>query len=275
MEDDDKTARILTYSPIGEARKVTGEKDSPATDLLSLFNVQVSAHETREAMLARKDTYSGCSPEYFLEVVEAEGFVLLDEGVKKIDDYDPSGAKPAPWWMFWHPEDGIFMKADLWNTIDFQTKEPVQRLNSCSLTFNLLWMDEAGPLFKGCFGSSSPVSINGTVYGCMYDGDGRKGLRFRLKHHRRAGAFVKPWVYAGSSRMFLSPAEWNDLRDEYDQMWSSRSDEKAKQAQKEAEEFCRKRFDRFPADARECMEIAWAEDCRTRNSPPPDWNPYD
>jgi hypothetical protein len=267
MADDDRTARILSYSPIGEARAITGEKDTPATDILSLFNIHAHAAETEKAMVARDDTWGHCTPEYFLRIVEEEGFVLLDEGLKAAREWPPDGERES-WWMFWHPEDGIFMKADSYGTINFETKEPRMQLNGARLAFNLLFRRHGVDL-RGCPGSTSPVEIDGNFYSCMHDNDGRDGLRFRLKKLRLAGAFHKPWVFGSHHIIFMSSAEWDQMTEKHGINWSMGSDP---EIEAEVLGLCRARFERFPKEVQECVEICFAEDRYRRYQPKPGWD---
>lgn len=253
--DDDSTAAILRGNPIGDARKITGKKDDPETDALSLLFIHGQAAVRDAAMKEQDDTYSRCSPAYFLRVLNEEGFVVLEEGARKswIE-----GADPESWWFFWHPEHGILLEFSTWTTFkQMGSRETLVISSGAQFHYNLLW-EEPWPV-KGAFGSSSMVGVDGRNWGCMHDGDGRDGLRFRLKVLKQAGKFMRPWIHGPHWCIFFSPSDHERRREKKGNGivdWDS-------------EEFAlaRARVDSWPKEVRECVEISFCDD-RYRRYPP-------
>jgi hypothetical protein len=185
---DDRVRRLLEYDPLQEA-KVEAEMADGDWTLRGFRNVHASTEAKKKALLKREDTFWGCPIDYFRDILSDDGFVLLEE---RADEGLFSNYLEQ---LHWHPRDGILLSS----SSHLSEGDASPHLGSASLVFNCLVPFGKWDELRGVPCSQAPVTLpSGEEYACRHTLDGREALRFKLKMLRMHGAFVVPWVFAGT-----------------------------------------------------------------------------
>lgn len=201
---DDRLRRLLEYDPLREADAEAAVSGADPT-ALSFFNVHASMAAKQEVLARRDDTFWACPLDYFLAIVDAEGFALLDERPDESDETFPGYVER----FHWHPRDAILLHSSSYA----RRGDEAPRIDGASMIFNCLVPFGCWEKLRGAPGSQSPVKLpSGEEYACRYTLDGREAMRFGLRLLRTHGAFVDPWIYAPSHSPLAYHREWERTR---------------------------------------------------------------
>ena len=182
---DEILERELKYDAIADTEDKLGiyYKDPVAGDavkFLSMAAMWGSNARKNEILLERKDTTMSCSLDYYLEVIEENGF----ERVLEIP-FNSRWGNVETYYIYWHP-DGLLLSFDTFNG---------NHVNGGKVFYN--WETTKREHNHRITSSYSPIEYrneDGDFYWCIAgDHDCREALIHNMNQLRANGNFLKVW----------------------------------------------------------------------------------
>ena len=193
---------LLAFDPLSAAEDATGKswQESGETSDFGVALHMLHNRRKEEALRSVRDTTFSCDLDYYLSVVEDEGF----EEVLSIPFESTSSGHPEKFMVFFKRSEGVLLKFDT-----YRLSKP--GVNGGSFYYNVR------PFASGW-------AHGVTSSGCFEDGiwvgshDCREALRHHMQRLREWGEFITPWA----KRPFLWLLHHEDDSDHYDEINAER-----------------------------------------------------